>query len=38
MGFDFNRLISVVLDSIAPDLQKYDMIFLIGELEQGKLL
>lgn len=36
MGFDFDRLISVVLDSIAPDLLKYDMIFLIGEAGAGK--
>ena len=36
MGFDFDRLISVVLDSIAPDLLKYYMIFLIGETGTGK--
>lgn len=36
MRFDFDRLISVVLDSIAPDLLKYDMIFLIGEAGAGK--
>lgn len=36
MGFDFDRLISVVLDSIAPNLLKYDMIFLIGEAGAGK--